>query len=309
MADKPEHKEKRKPGRPPKVKAKEPTGRIGIAEEPSNPRHVVEFLYDKPSNFKKICSYWSSLNADKIKFIFTKESLILYTKDYKETNDVGITCDGNKINRYYCAAPITIGVSFSNLELVLSKLDKSYECISFVLKDATQNKTLHCTLQNDVNMYEYFDIDIVIDATDQTNQYHQMFQDQTPYTLEFKLPGKYFKKAISDAKQFEKQWTIEKFGENGNMMFSYKSSNGQVKARIIPKDLKDIDLKSRVVNKEIFSVSVYIDTLRPTSSSQLADVIHIKAERDKPLWIWADLDDKAIMINALIKIVDHRVAT
>jgi hypothetical protein len=306
MADKLEEKVKRKPGRPRKKPLKEPTKRSGIMESPDSDDNIVEFLYDQPSNFKKICSYWSALNADKIKFVFTQSQLVLYTKDYKETNDVGITCDGAKLNKYYCEKPITIGVAFSNLELVLSKLDKSYETISFVLQRKTQNKTLYCILQNDVNIPEFFEIDIIIDPQDQEFIYQQMFQNQIPYALEFKLPGKYFKKAICDAKQFEKQWTIEKFGDTGNLMFTYKSSNGQVKATAVPKNLRDIGLRSSVGPKEIFSVSVYIDTLKPTSSSLLADTINIRASKDRPLWIWADLDEKAIMVNVLIKIVDHR---
>ena len=135
--------EKRKPGRPRKRVVKEQPKREGVLGNPTDNNNVVEFLYDIPINFKKICSYWKALNAEKIKFVFTPSHLLLYTKNYKETNDVGITCDGSKLNKYFCPQPITIGVSFSNLELILSKLDRSYETISFVIQRKTQHKTLH----------------------------------------------------------------------------------------------------------------------------------------------------------------------
>lgn len=308
MADKIDLTLKRRPGRPRKRILKEPAQRQGLLDTPSDPNNIVEVLYDKPINFKKICSYWKSLNADKIKFAFSPTHLILYTKNYKETNDVGITCDGSKLNKFYCPHAINISVGFGNLQLVLDKLDRSYETISFVIQKKTQHKTLHIILHNDVNIPEFFEIELIMDA-DKPNDVGplQMFNDPTPYALEFKLPGKYFKKMISDTKQFDKQWTLEKFGDAGNLMFTYKSGNGQVKATVVPKSLKDIGLKSLVKVNEIFSVSVYIDTIKPTSASQLAEVIHIKASKDRPLWIWAELDEKAIMVNVLVQIVDHRV--
>jgi hypothetical protein len=310
---------KRKPGRPRKKMLKEPQKRQGILEKPSSDKHVVELLYDKPSNFNKICKYWKSLNTDKIKFVFTPAGLVLYTKNYKGTNHVGIKCDGALMNQYFAKETIMIGVSFANIEPILNKLDKSYETICFVIKERTKNKTLHIVLQNDVNIPESFDIEIFIDEDIGQPLPADLFDGNlglggdekvgprlfTPYQLEFRLPGKYFKKMISDTKQFDKQWTIEKYGD-ANLMFSYKLSNGQVKATIIPSKAADIGLKSLVTPNEIFSVSIYVDTIKPTSSSQLAEVIQIKASKDRALCIWADLDDKAVVVNTLVDIVDHR---
>ena len=295
---------KRKPGRPRKKMLKEPQKRQGIMDKPSSDKNAVELLYDKPSNFNKIGKYWKSLNTDKIRWEFSPKGLKLHTKNYKGTNNVGIMCDGALMNQYYCQETITIGVSFANIEPILNKLDKSYETICFAIKERTKNKILHVILQNDVNIPEYFDIEIFIDPDIEAEMPKDLFRDQ-PYSLEFHLPGKYFKKMISDTKQFDKQWTIEKYGE-ANLMFTYKLGNGQVKATIVPKNVKDIGLKSTVTKDEIFSVSIYVDTIKPTSSSQLADVIHIKASKDRALCIWADLDEKAVVVNTLIDIVDHR---
>lgn len=304
--DKPEEiPEKRRPGRPRKKMLKEPAKRQGILEKPSSDKHVVELLYDKPSNFNKICKYWKSLNTDKIKFVFTASGLVLYTKNYKGTNHVGIKCDGALMNQYFAKENIMIGVSFANIEPILNKLDKSYETICFVIKERTKNKWLHIILQNDVNIPESFDIEIFIDEDIGQPLPQDLFDERVLYQLEFRLPGKYFKKMISDTKQFDKQWTIEKYGD-ANLMFTYKLSNGQVKATIIPSKAADIGLKSTVTPNEIFSVSVYVDTIKPTSSSQLAEVVYIKASKDRALCIWADLDDKAVIVNTLVDIVDHR---
>lgn len=298
---------KRKPGRPRKKILRELPKRQGILEHPECDKHAVELLYDKPSNFNKICKYWKSLNANKIKFVFTPSGLVLYTENYKGTNKVGIRCDGTLMNQYWCAESISIGVSFVNIEPILNKLDKTYETICFVIREKTKNKTLHIILQNDVNIPESFDIEIFIDPEIQEKLPPEMFLEQ-PYALEFHLPGKYFKKMISDTKAFDKAWTIEKYGYS-SLMFTYKHGNGQVQAKIIPKNQADIGLKSTVTIDEIFSVSIYVDTIKPTSASQLADVIHIKASKDRPLCIWADLDEKAVIVNTLVDIVDHRATT
>ncbi len=51
---------------------------------------------------------------------------------------------------------------------------------------------------------------------------------------------------------------------------------------------------------------MFVDTIKPTSSSQLADTIYFRAAKDRPLWIHAEIDEKAIVVDVMIQIVDHR---
>lgn len=297
---------KKGPGRPRKHVLKPPPQKVGLLKEPTTSDNLVELIYDKPGIFKKICSYWSSLNSDKIHFVFTQKNMTLYTKNYKESNTVGINFDGSKMNQYYCPQDLKISVSFANLELIMQKLDKIYESISFVIQKKHQKRRLDIILQNEFNMPEYFKVDIIMDDTTSADTFRDWFTDPVPYALEFKLPGKYFKKMISDTKQFDKQWTIEKYGVDGNLTFKYKSGNGQVDATVVPKNTKEMGLKSSVSAKEIFSVSVYVDNIKPTSSAQLADTVLVRAAKDRALWISAELDENAITLNVLINIVDLR---
>jgi len=295
--------EKRKPGRPRKRPFKEPQSRKGIIQPPKESLNIVELIYDTPSNFKKICSYWKALNAEKITFIFDTYNLRLYTSNYKETNDVSITFNGNKMNSYYCERRIEITILFSNLELVLSKLDKTYETITFLISKKKDN-TMHIIIKNDINIYEYTDIDIILDSKP-TKVYESIFES-SDYMIEFKLTGKYFKKMISDIKGFDKQWTIEKYGEDGNFIFKYHSSTNQVRTRLVPFKAEDLELKSTVVKKDIFSVTVFIDNIKPTSSNILSEHLTIRASKDKPLWISANIDKQSIIVICLIKIVDYK---
>lgn len=302
---------KRRPGRPRKKPVKEPPKKRGILDKPSSPDNLVELTYEKPANIKKLCSYWKSLSAEKIIFSFTPERLTLYTSNYKETNDVKVTCEGKRMDSYYCPAQgFEIKILFANLELFMQKLDKSYEKISFIITNKNQGKFLNIILNNDIQIPEYFEVDIIMDAVPR-KKYETIFDEKVAYPLEFKLQGKHFKKLISDTKNFENYWTIEQYGPTANLIFAYKSSNGQVRAKVVPKSLKDISLKSTIKEGEIFSVSVFVNNIKPTSSNQLADNVWIKAATDRPLWIWAELDrdegadGPSILVDASIAIVDY----
>lgn len=298
-----EHPVKRKPGRPSKAKTKEHVSRAGLQTEPSDRRVFVEMQYDQPSQFNKLCKYWKSLSSNVIKFDFREDGLMLFARNFKETSDVGVFCHAHRMNRYYVKQPYSVYINYNNLENILNKVDKSYDMIGFTLthnKDVV-GKKLHLYLQNDANIPEYFEID-VMDDEKLGDMIFNIPKDD--YPLQFELPGKYFKKLISDAKNFNKQWTISKI-EPGDLKFEVKSQNGEVKGSIIPKN-DSIKLRFTPVPNDIFMVSVYVDYIKPTSSSMLSDTIIIRAAKDRDLWLSCEMDDGAIQIDVLVKIVDLR---
>lgn len=297
---------KKKPGRPRKRPIKPEAVKNGVLDDPITKDNLIELMYDKPVNFKRICSYWKSLNAERVTMVFTATHLNMYCRDHNENNDVQFTLDGSKMSSYYCGEDRCISINFNNLELILQKLDKSYETISFIITRRDSLKLLYIVLKNDENIPEYFDIDVTTEFKEPVD--YSVFDEKNAadYQLEFRLKGRYFKKAISDSKHFEKVWQIEKLGSEGNLIFSYKSDNQQVRARLVPENNKDIALVSRIRAGEIFSVSVFTSNLKPTSSNQLADYIHIRASQNKPLWMYAEIDDRAITVNIICRTVDLR---
>lgn len=208
------------------------------------------------------------------------------------------------MNRYFLTRPANVFINYSNLEHILNKVDKSYDMIGFTLthNKGAISKKLHLYLKNDVNIPEYFEIDVM----DDEKLGDMIFRPPTePYPLNFELPGKYFKKLISDAKNFNKQWTISKI-EPGDLKFEVKSQNGEVKGSIIP---RHDSIKLRFTPEspnDIFMVSVYVDYIKPTSSSMLSDVINIHAAKNRDLLISCDMDNGAITVDVLVKIVDLR---
>lgn len=305
MADTKEQPAKRKPGRPRKNPLKEPPKRSGILTEPTNKDNMIELMYDKPQNFKKLSQFWKSITADKIVLSFRPDRVMMFAKSYKEKNVVRTRILGSKVSSYYCPTVMHVVVLFANLDIILQKLDKAYETIAFVITTKHRDKMMHCILQNEFDIPEYYDIDILQDIPF-VNQFENVFDESIPYPLQFKLPGKYFKRTISDVKLFDEQWTITMMGNLGNLMFTFRSVNGQVRARNVPKDVKKVIEVNELKADELFNVSVFAADLKPTSAAQLSEIIHFKAAKDRQLWIWKDLDDGAIFVDVLVDIINYK---
>jgi hypothetical protein len=296
--------EKRKPGRPRTTPVKKPLEKMGIIDKPTVANNLIELMYDSPDDIKKIASYGKSLNSERITFMFFKDKAMIYTNNHRETNDVEIVFDGSKMVQYYCEEPKEINVLFVNINTVFQKLDKTYDSVSFVIEKESQNRYLNIKLMNDFNIPEYFEVDVIMDNKSNVTPFRERLLALPPPSLEFKLNGRHFKKMIADTKNFHNEWSIEKFGASGNFVFSYKSVNNQVRCTIVPSDLDDISFISRIEENEQFSVSVYVNNMKPTSSNKLGSVINISAWKNKPIFISTTVPSGAITFNVFIKIVD-----
>lgn len=297
---------KRKPGRPRKTPVKPPAVNKGILEDPVGPGNIVEFKYSKPTIFKKIGSQCNSFSSETVTFLFTPASCKIYIKDYHDCNDAEFTFEGADMDSYYCAKECEIHVQFENLGMILEKLDAKYIDITFATTEAELNSYLFLKLNHESNIPEHYILPVIM-VPDNVKEYSKLFiYNPAPYALEFSLSGAYFRKLINDMKHFDKLLTIEKNGNAGNFMFSYLSLNKQVQVRCIPKADSDICLVSRLKEDEIFSVSIFSNNIKPTSSNQLAEKVHIRASKDSPLWIYAELDGKSVYVNILTKLLNYK---
>jgi hypothetical protein len=303
---------KRKPGRPPKKnKTKDVPAKLGILPKSDNMDAQVEFVYDSPTDFKKITGFWKSLSAEQIRIEFLNNEMNMYTSNFNETNDVQFKFFGHKMLKYYCEQPTTIVVTYTNLESVFNKLDKIYNSISFIIQKNKQVKKLIIVVQTEFNMSEQFDIDLVLDNDniEQSNVKSEKFENKIAeqHMLQFKLPSKYFKKMIADTKQMDKQWTVEKYGVSGPLQFTYKSGNGQVNTRIISKKPEDLEIKCSGLSgdRDIISTSVFVDNIKPIATAALGDYATIFISKNQPMLITTDLNKSAVIANVIIKTVDY----
>lgn len=127
-----ETKTPRKPGRPRKSIIKLPKPRNGIVMAPSDAKHYIEFLYDKPLIFKKLWQFFKLLACDKLHLSFLKDSIIIYCSDHHKKSHIRVKINCNDVNHYYCEKDLDIGLLCKNPELIMGTIDKSYNSILFV---------------------------------------------------------------------------------------------------------------------------------------------------------------------------------
>lgn len=282
---------KKKPGRPRKKPLKKPLKRNGISNKPINNDNCMEMIYDMPSVFKKIFTFFKSMAVKEICMEFKEQSIDILTTDHLKKSHIKVVIKCDKINHYYCKEPVKSYLNPKNMEKIIQVLDKNYMSIAFVLKTITNRSVLNIIFKNEIKIDEYREIDLIQSSN---TTYGNMF-DSSNYPIKFTLPGKYFKKFINDTSSFSDTLTITKIGASP-LTFSYNSKDKTVKSKHIVQSPEAIKLVSLVSDDDIFSSSVQIDYIKPLSGSLLSDFVSIAADTHKNMIFQVEIDNKTIEV-------------
>jgi hypothetical protein len=294
---------KKKPGRPRKTPIREPRPRNGIVTTPKDENNFIEFLYDKPLIFKKLWQYFKLMAVDKLQIIFRPTEIIMWGEDHHLKSKMRIKINGDNVNHYYCPEEVDIGMTCKNPELIMSTIDKSYTSIVFLSKIGYTQKDIRIILKNDIEIDESHRIELIGEYEKMSNE--TMFLD-SDYTIKFELPGRYFKKMISDIRTFSDQITIRQDGPNEPLIFEYTKQDKKVKSYNIVRNNKNINFTSKLKDSETFRVSFNIDYVKPISSALLSENITIYAHENKPLMVSILMDKSTVELKILTEIIDDR---
>jgi hypothetical protein len=294
---------KKKPGRPRKTPLREPRPRNGIVESPKDDSNFIEFLYDKPAIFKKIWQYYKLMAVDNIQIIFRKTEVIFWSEDHHKKSKMRIRIDVDKINHYYCADDLDIGMSCKNPELIMNTIDRTYTSILFLSKMNYIQKDLRVILNNEIEIDESHRIELIGEYNKISNE--DQFND-TEYTIKFELPGRYFKKMISDIRGFTDQVTIRQDGPDEPLIFEYMKNDKKIQSYNIVRNNKTIKFQSKLTGDDTFRVSFKIDYVKPISSALLSENIIIYAHENKPLMFVIAMDKDVVDLCILTEIIDGR---
>lgn len=291
---------KKGPGRPRKTPKKEPIPRKGITQTPINDDSLVELVYSEPNIMKKIFQFFKAIEAKQIQIIFRPTEVIFYARDHLEATHVRIRVDANKLNNYYCASVLDIGVTPKDMLNILGTVDKEYISMTWLSEMGTSAANTTIVLENDMEIDEQFSVKLVAN--------YQKMQDETKfldddYTIKFDLPSKYFKRTINYIKTLSLELYIVQEDADSPMFFEYSSSNKRIKSKYTVKNANRIKFDSKLKDGETFRVAVRVDFLKPIASSQIADEITIMVDENKQLMTVAYIDDGAIEIKTLTNII------
>jgi hypothetical protein len=294
---------KKRPGRPRKTPLREPRPRNGIVSTPKDNSNFIEFLYDKPLIFKKLWQYFKLMAVDKIQIIFRKDEIIIWSEDHHKKSKMRIKILANKVNHYYCSEELDIGMLCKNPELIMNTIDKTYTSILFLSKNSYTQKDIRIILNNEIEIDESHRIELIGEYDKISNE--KQFIDND-YTIKFELPGRYFKKMISDIRAFSDQITIRQDGPDEPLIFEYMKTDKKIKSYHIVRNNSTIKFKSSLGEDDTFRVSFKIDYVKPISSALLSENIIIYAHENKPLMFSILMDKGTLELKILTEIIDDR---
>lgn len=300
-------KAKRPPGRPRKTPLKKPEPLNGISDIPLSESNFTEFKYDRPAIFKKIWQHLKLMAVGRLQLIFKKDCVIMWGRDHHKMSQLRIDIDTSNINHYYINGEVDIGVTCKNLEIVMTKVDKTYSSIGFLSKVGQTQDNLRVILKNAMQIDEMHKVKLVGDYDRMEDG--DMFLNESAYTLKFTLPGKYFKKMLTDIKNFSTQVAICQDGPDKPLTFEYLTSNKQVEGRNVVRVSEKIKFVSKLKPGETFRCAFKVEAVRPISSALLSELITIHAHESLPLLFTVKMDStSSITIRILTDIIDDRVS-
>lgn len=301
----PKVEKKKRPGRPRKTPIREPRPRNGIVTNSKDPQNFVEFLYDKPLIFRKLWQYFKLMAVEKIQLIFRKNEIIMWGEDHHKKSKMRIRIDANNVNHYFVTDELDIGVACKNPELVMATIDKTYTSILFLSKVNYAQKDIRIILNNEIEIDESHTIELIGEYDKMTDE--DKFMDME-HTIKFELPGRYFKKMISDIRTFSDQITIRHDGVGEPLIFEYTEKNKKIKSYNVVRNNNAIKFESKLKNDDTFRVSFNIDYVKPISAALLAENITIYAHENKPLMFHVGMDKNTVDLRILTEIIDERAA-
>lgn len=293
---------KKRIGRPKKSVSQKPTPRHGIVNNPTDEQHYMEFLFDKPMFFRKIWQFFKLMAVEKVNLSFNKDTILIYCTDHHKKSRISVNIDCNQVNHYYCKEKLDITLSCKNLELIMSTIDKTYSTILFLSTIENIQRNIQIILKNEIGVEETHKVELLGEY--ERAEYSEF--DTKEYPIQFRLPGKYFKKMISDMRSFSDQISIRQDGRNDPLMFEYVKQDKKIKSLYIIKKSKNVQFQSSIDEDYAFRTSFKIDYVKPISSALLSENIDVHVSETKPLLFAIPMDD-AIDVNILTDIIDHRL--
>lgn len=292
--------QKKKPGRPRKNPIREHGPRLGVAKEPQNSANRVEFEYDEPSIFKKLWMYAKNMAMESMQIIFRPDEVIFFGVDHSQKSRMRVRIDANKINHYYCDGTVECGIANKSVEPIMTAIDESYNKIIINVEAKNAHKNIKIVLCNDIEIDERRRIDLDVSYTPISDE--EQFVD-TDYSLKFELPGKYFKKMLTNVRLFSDQIAIRQDGPNDPLIFEHKNTLKRICSKNVVRNGKKIKLQSNLDENDTFLSCFKIDYIKPISAALSAENITIWAHEQKPLCFIVTFDSCVVEVKILTDVI------
>ena len=128
--------------------------------------------------------------------------------------------------------------------------------------------------------------------------------DDTSHTINFILPGKYFKRLITDIKASTIEFNIEQCSPTDYLEFNYTSTNNKTRSRYIATNAEKIAFRSSLQEGDTLCVSVCVGDIKPIAATHISNFIQLFVDEGKKFKTRSVLDDETIELITLNEIIN-----
>lgn len=250
--------------------------------------------------YKNVLNLFKAAAAAEIMFVFDLAEVRIIGCDHKGKTLFLVTFDCTNVVHYYCAEKTVATINAAHIIKINEGIGKNNTTVSIILKKIAVRNTIIFVFQNEMKIDTFREISLMSPSVDHQCQLSDFeFKD---HEVSWEWPSGYFKETISDIMRFTNTFTAQKNGAAGKFMFPYRSDDGNIVSQNIIKDPELSKLVENITNKDIFSVSVLIEYIKPISMATLSKSIRIYADRNKKMVFIADLD-ACITVKCAVSIV------
>jgi hypothetical protein len=297
-------KTKKKPGRPRKTPARDPPPRDGVSDGPQSPKNFIEFAYSEPIVLKRLWHHFKHLAVEKLHVIFRPDSIVMWGWDHLKKSRIRVKIDAHKVNHYFLGGDeVDVGIECKDMELLMQKINKTYEEVVILSKRGRTQETLSVTLKTEIKIDEVHSIRLA-GAYDRMNN-EKMFLDED-YTIKIEFPGGYFKKMITNMMKLTTKVTIKQNAPGKELIFAYDASNRRMSSRNIVRNAANLEFQSKLAEGDVFRVSFRVAYVKPIAAAVSSGTVTLCAHEDKPLLFIIKMDDGTVEMRILTDIIDNR---
>lgn len=294
---------KRGPGRPPSKPPAPPLDRLGVVASPNDPANRLEFVYEDPTIFKTLFTFFKNVKASNIHLRCNPAGLTFFAHDLSKKSRIVAHIAGEQVNWHYCEGEFWLGINRKHMEAMFASISKSFckvtivqthdetESLSFIYKKLvlSSEKCYKMALSSYALSQELIDAELSLTP-----------EALAANPIEFELDAKQFKQSISDAIMYSNTLTVEKIG-------SYPLQFTYAKPSIIYHEVfRDSDaIKLRTDINEAgttFRCTMNLENIKPLATSMVTDTVRILCREEGDILFRSAIDKKALVVSVLTKL-------
>lgn len=301
-----ETKKKRGPGRPSK-KPPSPVIEIkGISNKPVDKSNRLEAVCQTPGAFKNLFTYFKNNGSGHIFIRCSKTGLSFFARDANRKTRIMARADGKNLAWYYFSdeKDFFCSIKLDNVTKVFSSINKSFNKMQLELRHDTLDKIMIILKDPDIDKECSYEIALsneVIEEDLKEVEKILVEEELKKFPIDFTLTAKQLKKTVTDPSGQSDTITLEKIGTKP-LQLSYQS--GQTQYYEVYRDDKKINLRSEVKPDETFSLTINLPNIKAVANSMITDLVKIFCRENGDIVFRSAIDDKALILNAVIKNTD-----